>query len=329
MKRIAINGLGRIGRILLKELIKEKMNVVAVNDLCDNDELVYLMKYDSVHGKYNKKMKAGKDSITIDGKEIKTFKEMDAKNLPWKELKIDLVIECTGLYTSLEKASDHISAGAKHVVISAPGKGEMKTIVYGVNEDILDGTEKVFSTSSCTTNCLAPLLKVIDDKYTIKEGFMSTIHAYTNDQKILDVSHKKVYTERRGRASAVNIIPTTTGAAESIGNVMPKLNGKMKGSAFRVPVMDGSLCDVTLLLEEEVTKEEINNLYRSHQSDTLKITFDPVVSSDIIGTRAGSTIDGLLTSAIKNQVKIVAWYDNEFGYSMQMIRTIKKFLSLT
>ena len=329
MKRIAINGLGRIGRILLKELLKEKMNVVAVNDLCDNDELAYLIKYDSVHGKYNKKVKADKNAIIVDGKEIKTFKEMDAKNLPWKKLKIDLVIECTGLYTSLEKADDHIKAGAKHVVISAPGKGNMKTIVYGVNDDTLDGTEKIFSTSSCTTNCLAPLLKVIDDKYTIKEGYMSTIHAYTNDQKILDVAHKKNYTERRGRASAINIIPTTTGAAESIGNVMPSLKGKMKGSAFRVPVMDGSLVDVTLLLEEEPTKEEINNLYRSNQSDTLKITFDPIVSSDIIGTKAGSTIDGLLTSTIKNQVKIVSWYDNEFGYSMQMVRTIKKFLSLT
>lgn len=329
MKRIAINGLGRIGRIILKELLKEKMNVVAVNDLCDNDELVYLMKYDSVHGKFNKKIKASEDAIIIDGKEIKTFKEMDATLLPWKELKIDLVIECTGLYTSLEKARGHITAGAKSVIISAPGKGEMKTIVYGVNDDTLNGKEEVFSASSCTTNCLAPLLKVIDDKYTIKEGFASTIHAYTNDQKILDVAHKKPYTERRGRASAINIIPTTTGAAESIGNVMPSLKGKLKGSAFRVPVMDGSLVDVTLLLKEEVTKDEINNLYRSNQSDTIKITFDPIVSSDIIGTKTGCLVDGLLTSVVKNQVKIVAWYDNEFGYSMQMVRTIKKFLSLT
>ena len=330
MKKVAINGLGRIGRIILKEIIKEKnIKLVAVNDLCSNDELAYLLKYDSVHGKYNKKITPLEDRIVVDGKSIKTFNIADASELPWGKLGIDLVIECTGFYTKLEDAKKHIAAGAKHVIISAPGKGKMKTIVYGVNEKKLTGKEEVFSAASCTTNCLAPLLNVIDKKFTIEEGFISTIHAYTNDQKILDVSHKKVYTERRGRASAINIIPTTTGAATAIGNVMPSLDGKLKGSAFRVPVMDGSLIDATLSLKEKVTKEQINELYKTSQSDVLKITFDPIVSSDIIGNSCGCLVDGSLTDVIKNQVKLIAWYDNEYGYSMQMIRTIKKFLNLT
>ena len=329
MKKIAINGFGRIGRIIFKELLKSKYEIVAINDLCDNEELAYLLKYDSVHGIYDKSIKAKDDVLIVDGKKIKTFKETDARNLPWGSLDIDLVVECTGFYTSVDKALDHIKAGAKHVVISAPGKGDMKTIVYGVNDDILNGKELIFSTSSCTTNCLAPLLKVINDNYTIKEGFMSTIHAYTNDQKILDVAHKKNYRERRGRASAINIIPTTTGAASSIGNVIPSLKGKMNGSAFRVPVADGSLIDATILLEETPTVEEINKLYEKNKSEILDVTYEPIVSSDIIGTSYTTVIDASLTEVIKNQIKIVAWYDNEYSYSLQMIRTIKKFLDLT
>jgi len=329
MKKVAINGFGRVGRIVFKELLKTNHEIVAINDLCDTPQLAYLLQYDSVHGKYEKKVNYDENHIIIDNKKIKVFSEKEAENLPWKDLEVDLVIECTGLYTNLEKALKHIDAGAKHVIISAPGKGEMKTIVYGVNDNILDGTEKVFSSSSCTTNCLAPLLKVINDNFSIKEGFISTIHAYTNDQKILDVSHNKDYRERRGRASAINIIPTTTGAASSIGNVLPDLNGKLKGNAFRVPVSDGSLIDATITIEENTTIEEINNLYKQNENEILNITFDPIVSSDIIGEPCATLIDGNLTDVIKNQIKIVAWYDNEFGYSMQMVRTICRFLELT
>ena len=329
MKRIAINGFGRIGRIVFKELLETKHEIVAINDLCDNPQLAYLLKYDSVHGRYDKKVDYDDDHLIVGKKKIKVYKEADAKKLPWDKLKVDLVVECTGFYTKLESALDHIKAGAKHVIISAPGKGDMKTIVYGVNDDILDGSEQVFSSSSCTTNCLAPLLKVIDDKYTIKEGFISTIHAYTNDQKILDVSHNKPYTERRGRASAINIIPTTTGAASSIGNVLPSLKGKLKGNAFRVPVSDGSLVDATITIKEKTTVEAINKLYKKNKSEVLDITFDPIVSSDIIGQSCASLIDGSLTDVIENQIKIVSWYDNEYGYSKQMVRTICKFLELT
>ena len=329
MKRIAINGFGRVGRIVFKELLDAGLEVVAINDLCDNAQLAYLLKYDSVHGRYDRKVDFDDKNLIVGNKKIQVLSEADAKNLPWGQLKIDLVVECTGFYTNLDNALDHVRAGAKHVIISAPGKGDMKTIVYGVNDKILDGKELVFSSSSCTTNCLAPLLKVIDDNYTIKEGFISTIHAYTNDQKILDVSHKKAYTERRGRASAINIIPTTTGAASSIGNVLPSLKGKLKGIAFRVPVSDGSLIDATITIEEKTTIDKINELYKKNENEVLNITFDPIVSSDIIGESCATLIDGSLTDVIENQIKIVAWYDNEFGYSMQMVRTIKKFLELT
>ncbi len=330
-KNVAINGFGRIGRIVCKALINDKdVNVVAINDLSDPEEMAYLYKYDSVHGICKDEIKAGKDSLTIGNKKVKILCEREAENLPWKKLNVDLVIECTGAYTKLEDAQRHIKAGAKHVVISAPGKGDMKTIVYGVNEKTLNGDEEVFSAASCTTNALAPMLKCINDAYGIKKGFMSTIHAYTNDQANLDVHHKKGHMSRRGRACALNIIPTSTGAASAIGKVIPELEGKMKGNAFRVPVGDGSMIDLSLILDKKVTVEDINKLFESHQSKSLKFTMDPIVSSDVIDNPAGGVVDGLLTDMIddneQNFVKIVGWYDNEYGYSMQLARTVKHFL---
>lgn len=330
MKKVVINGFGRIGRLVARELIKDKeIKIVAINNPCDEEELAYLYKYDSIHGISKDKVKAGKGYLEINGKKIKTFAERDASKLPWKELDVDLVVECTGAYTKLEDAMIHINSGAKHVLISAPGKGDMKTIVYGVNENTLDGTEKVVSAASCTTNALAPILKVIDDVYGIKMGFMSTIHAYTNDQANLDVHHKKGYMSRRGRACALNIIPTSTGAATAIGKVIPSLDGKMKGNAFRVPVGDGSMLDLSLILNKKATVEEINKTLEKRQNKSLKFTSDPVVSSDVIGNPTGGLVDGLLTDSIDGDetfVKIVGWYDNEYGYSMQLCRTAKYFL---
>lgn len=332
-KRIAINGFGRIGRLAYKELLNDDtLEVVAINDLGTTEELAYLIKYDSVHGKFNQELTIENNEIVCNGKHAKVYSIKDAKELPWAELDIDLVLECTGVYTKLENAMDHITAGAKHVLISAPGKGEMKTIVYGVNEQELDGTEKIISAASCTTNCLAPVLKVLDDEYQIISGFMTTIHAYTNDQVNLDVQHKKGYMTRRGRACALNMVPTSTGAAEAIGKVINNLDGKLKGNAIRVPVGDGSMIDLTLKLHKSVSKEEINELFYSKRYDALDITTDPIVSSDIIGYTKGALVDGLLTDVLKTAdgelVKIVAWYDNELGYTSQMIRTMKYFLNL-
>lgn len=333
MKKVAINGLGRIGRIVFRELIKEKdIEVVAVNDFSSPEELAYLLKYDTVHGRYTESIEFGDDYIKCAGKRVKVYCEADALNLPWEDLEVDMVVECTGVYTKLEDAKKHIQAGAKCVIISAPGKGEMKTIVYGVNECTLDGSEEVISAASCTTNCLAPVLNVLEKTFGINKGFMTTVHAYTNDQANLDVHHKKGIASRRGRACAANIIPTSTGAASAIGKVIPALEGKMSGNAIRVPVTDGSMIDLSLVLNKKVTVEEINDAFRKNEIDSLKFTMDPVVSSDIIGNPTGALVDGLLTEVLgddKNQlVKVVAWYDNEYGYSVQMVRTIKYYLSL-
>ncbi len=330
-KKIAINGFGRIGRIVFKEMIKDPFfEIVAINDLSSAEELAYLLKYDTIHGRLNCKIEADESAIYYENKKIKVFSEKDASLLPWADLEVDLVLECTGAYTKLEDAKKHISAGAKHVVISAPGKGDMKTIVYGVNEKTLDGTEEVISAASCTTNCLAPVLDVLNNNLGIELGFMTTVHAYTNDQANLDVQHKKGYKSRRGRGCALNIIPTSTGAASAIGKVIPDLNGKLSGNALRVPVGDGSMIDLTLKLKKNTTVEEINEIFQKNTNEVLSYTTDPVVSSDIIGEGCGALVDGLLTEIVdvdKGQlVKVIAWYDNEFGYSMQMIRTIKYFL---
>lgn len=333
MKKVAINGFGRIGRLAFREMITgTDFNIVAINDLSSAEELAYLLKYDTNHRSFHENLiKAKDDCILINNhKKIKILKETDPKNLPWKELNIDLVFECTGHFTDINEAMKHIEAGAKKVIISAPGKGDMKTVVYGVNDSILDGTEKVISAASCTTNCLAPVLNTLEHHFGIEKGFMSTVHAYTNDQATLDIAHKKGYMARRGRACSMNIVPASTGAAKAIGEVIPSLKGKLDGMAYRVPVSDGSMIDVTLELKQNTTKEEINELLRQNQNEIMQITFDPIVSSDIIGKKAGCIIDGLLTNVLtvneKQMIKIVAWYDNELGYTSQMLRTAKKWL---
>ena len=334
MKKIAINGFGRIGRLAFRLIANEKdMEVVAINDLTSAEELAYYLKYDTNHRSFDvDKISFDNESIIYNDKKIRVYSEKDPSVLPWRELDVDVVLECTGLFTKLEDAYKHVVAGAKHVVIRAPGKGNMKTIVYGVNSDTLDGTETVISAASCTTNCLAPVVDIINKEYKIVKGFMTTVHAITNDQSTLDVPHKKGISSRRGRAASLNIVPATTGAASAIGKVIPELDGKLDGGAFRVPVGDGSVVDLTLELEKTTTKEEINKLFEEKESDYIKITMDPIVSSDILGAKCGSLVDGLSTKVLdvdgKQLVKIVSWYDNEMSYTSQMIKTTKVLLKI-
>lgn len=330
MIKVAINGFGRIGRVAFREMIlSDDFDIVAINDLTDAEELSYLLRYDTNHRSFHEdKITYENDEIIINNKKrIKVYAKKDPEKLPWDKLGVDLVLECTGLFTDYESAYKHIKAGAKKVIISAPGKGDMKTIVYNVNNDILDKNEEVISAASCTTNCLAPVLKVINDNNKIVKGFMTTVHAYTNDQATLDIAHKKGYKQRRGRACAMNIVPATTGAAKAIGKVIPELEGKLDGTAFRVPVSDGSVIDVTLELTNKTSIDEINELLKNNQNETLKFTMDPIVSSDILGKTCGALVDGLLTNVVENDdkqlVKIVAWYDNELGYTAQMLRTAR------
>ena len=332
MLKVAINGFGRIGRTALRLLIDDKdVEVVAINSPGDTQQLAYLYKYDSAHRRLDYKIDYDDKTLLIKNKKIKTFSELEPANLPWKKLGIDVVLECTGIFTSVEKCQAHIDAGAKHVIISAPAKDEAKTIVYGVNDEILDKKDKVISAASCTTNCLAPVLKLLNDKYGVIKGYMTTVHAMTNDQATLDVSHKKGIYSRRGRAASLNIIPTSTGAASQIGKVIPQLNGKLDGIAFRVPTGDGSVVDLTVEIEKKTTVEKVNNMLKSHQSKTMKFTMDPIVSSDVLGLECGALVDGLLTNIVETEeghqlLKVVAWYDNEIGYTAQMIRTLKLFL---
>ena len=331
MKRIAINGFGRIGRLVFRIMEDDpNLEVVCINDLTDSEQLAYLLKYDTNHRTYKKDEISFDDKgIIVSGRHIDVYSEMDPSKLPWKNENIDIVFECTGKFTDKDSAMDHIRAGAKKVIISAPAKGDLKTIVYNVNDDILDGSEEVISAASCTTNCLAPVLKILNDNFGIVKGYMTTIHAYTNDQVTLDVAHKKGISSRRGRGCAANIVPTSTGAASAIGKVIPDLEGKLKGGAMRVPVSDGSLVDLVLELKDSnVTEEIINDCFKKNTSETIEYTDDPIVSSDIIGTTCGSVVDGNLTSIVdvdgKKLVKVVAWYDNEMGYSAQMVRTASK-----
>ncbi len=333
MKKIAINGFGRIGRLAFRLIAEESdYEVVLINDLTSAEELAYYLKYDTNHRSFGvDDISFDKDSIIYKGRKIRVYSEKDPSLLPLRELDVDVVLECTGLFTKLEDAYKHIVAGAKHVIISAPGKGNMKTIVYGVNSDILDGTETVISAASCTTNCLAPVVDILNKEYGIVKGFMTTVHAMTNDQSTLDVPHKKGITSRRGRAASLNIIPASTGAASAIGKVIPELDGKLDGGAFRVPVGDGSLVDLTLELKKNTTIDEINKLFKSKESDFIKFTMDPIVSSDILGAKCGSLVDGLSTKVLesdgKQLVKIVSWYDNEMSYISQMIKTMKALLN--
>ena len=329
MIKVAINGFGRIGRLVFRIMeVDPEFEIVAINDLTDAEQLAYLLKYDTNHRNYRvNDISFEGNEIIVGDRRIKVFAEMDPANLPWDELGVDEVFECTGHFTKKETAMAHITAGAKKVIISAPAKGDLKTIVYNVNEDILDGTEQIISAASCTTNCLAPVAKVINDEFKIVKGYMTTVHAYTNDQTILDVAHKKGIKARRGRAGAMNIVPSSTGAASALGLVIPDLAGKLDGSALRVPTPTGSVVDLTLELGRNTTVEEINNVIKSHTNETLGFTIDPIVSTDIIGSHLGGLVDGLLTNVLevdgKQLVKVVAWYDNEMGYSSQMVRTAK------
>ena len=339
--KVAINGFGRIGRLAFRQMFGAKgYEIVAINDLTDPVMLANLLKYDTAQGGYCGKIgegshtvEAGEGSITVDGKKITIYAEKDAINLPWKELGVDVVLECTGFYTKKEKAQAHIEAGAKKVVISAPAGNDLPTIVYGVNEKTLTKDDTIISAASCTTNCLAPMANALNKYAPIQSGIMSTIHAYTGDQMILDGPHRKGDL-RRARAGAANIVPNSTGAAKAIGLVIPELNGKLIGSAQRVPVVTGSTTILTAVVKgENVTKEGINEAMKAAQSESFGYNEDPIVSSDVIGMRFGSLFDATQTMVAKisedtYQVQVVSWYDNENSYTSQMVRTIKYFAEL-
>ena len=328
MVNVAINGFGRIGRLALRLMIENpEFNVVAINDLTDAKTLAHLFKYDSSQGRFNGEIEVKEGAFVVNGKEIKVTAERNPADLPWKELNVDVVLECTGFFTSQEKAGLHLQAGAKKVVISAPATGDLKTVVFNVNNDILDGTETVISGASCTTNCLAPMAKVLNDKFGIQKGFMTTIHAYTNDQNTLDGPHGKGDL-RRGRAAAANIVPNSTGAAKAIGLVIPELKGKLDGGAQRVPVVTGSLTELVVTLDKKATVEEINAAMKAAANESFGYTEDEIVSSDVIGITFGSLFDATQTmvTSLGNglyQVQVVAWYDNENSYTSQMVRTAK------
>ena len=327
MTRVAINGFGRIGRLVFKLLIHSpEVEIVAINDLTDIASLVHLLKYDSVHGRFDANIEIAADGLIVDGKKVKIVAEPNPAQIPWKKLDIDIVIESTGLFTHLDDASKHIEAGAKQVIISAPGKGEVPTFVLGVNDHLIDPKQNVISNASCTTNCLAPIAKILDDNFGIEKGFLSTVHAYTADQNLQDAPHKKDM--RRARAAAYSIIPTTTGAAAAVGKVLPHLDGKFEAMAMRVPVPDGSLIDLSLQLNKSVTAEELNAAIKAEAEGALKgiveYTEDPIVSIDIIGNPHSAIFDASLTKAMGNFVKVIAWYDNEAGYANRVADLIKK-----
>ncbi len=335
--KVAINGFGRIGRLAFRQMFNDdRYEIVAINDLTSPEMLAHLLKYDSAQGRYElgDKVVAKESSIVVDGKEITIYAEKDAANCPWKELGVDVVLECTGFYTSKEKSMAHINAGAKKVVISAPAGKDLKTIVYNVNHETLTAEDQIISAASCTTNCLAPMTKALNDAFPIQTGIMTTVHAYTGDQMVLDGPHRKGDL-RRARAAAVNIVPNSTGAAKAIGLVIPELNGKLIGSAQRVPVPTGSTTILVAVVksDKEVTVEAVNAAMKAQVSESFGYTEEPLVSSDIIGIRYGSLFDATQTMVIKvseglYQVQVVAWYDNENSYTSQMVRTIKYFAEL-
>ena len=323
--KVAINGFGRIGRLATRLIHgSEDMEIVAINDLTDATTLAHLLKYDSAQGRYDKDVKVVEGGFLIDGKEIKVLSERDPKNLPWKELGVDVVIECTGFFTSEEKAGLHLEAGARKVIISAPATGNIKTVVYNTNHEILDGSETIISGASCTTNCLAPMAKVLNDEYGIISGTMTTIQAYTNDQNTLDGPHSKGDL-RRARAAAANIIPNTTGAAKAIGLVIPALQGKLDGGAHRVPVITGSITELVAVVEKATTVEAINAAMKAATNESYGYTDEPIVSSDTIGMSFGSLFDASQTKVTDlggvNLVKVASWYDNEASYTNQLVRT--------
>lgn len=330
--KVAINGFGRIGRLAFRLMYgNPQYEIVALNDLTDAETLAYLLKYDTAQGSYKTDGVSFEGSnLIVDGNKIPVLSERDPKDLPWKEHGVDVVLECTGLFTSQEKAGWHLEAGAKKVVVSAPASGDVKTLVFNVNEDVLDGTEDIISAASCTTNALAPVLKVLDDSFGVEKGFMTTIHAYTSDQSLMDMPHKKGIYSRRGRAAAANIIPSSTGAAKAIGLVLPQLKGKLDGTALRVPTITGSVVDLAIELRKEVTVEEINAAFKAAANETLAYVEDPIVSSDVIGSKFGALFDANTTQVLasdKRFVKVMAWYDNEMSYTAQLVRVVDKLAS--
>jgi glyceraldehyde 3-phosphate dehydrogenase len=327
--KVAINGFGRIGRLVFRQIYKmDGIEVVAINDLTSPETLAHLLKYDSAQGRFNEEVKTSENGISVNGHEIKVYAQKDPAQIPWGAHDVDVVLECTGFFTDAEKAKAHITAGAKRVVISAPATGDLKTIVFNVNHDILDGTETVISCASCTTNCLAPMAKVLNDSYGIVLGNMTTIHAYTNDQNTLDAPHPKGDL-RRARAAAANIIPNSTGAAKAIGLVLPALVGKLDGGAQRVPTITGSLTELTCVLEKKTTVAEVNAAMKAAADESFGYTEDEIVSSDVIGTTFGSLFDAtqtkVLTVGDQQLVKTVSWYDNENSYASQLVRTLVYF----
>ncbi len=326
MKKVAINGFGRIGRMCFRSLVQnEDLEVVAINDLTDVPTLAHLLKYDSIHGKFALQVEATEGALKVNGTEVKVFAQKDPSQLPWASLGIDIVIESTGIFTDKEGASKHLSAGAKKVVISAPATGGIKTVVLGVNDDMINNEDVILSNASCTTNCLAPMAKVLHDKFGIEKGYITTVHAYTADQRLHDAPHKDL---RRARAAALSMVPTSTGAAKAVGEVLPTLKGKLDGVAVRVPTPDGSLTDLVAVLSREVTKEEVNAAMKeaslTHMKGILEYCTDPIVSIDIVGNLHSCIFDAALTSVNGNLVKVMGWYDNEAGYSQRVCDLVAK-----
>ena len=327
--KVAINGFGRIGRLVFRQIYNmDGIDVVAINDLTSPKQLAHLLKYDSAQGRFDTEVKHTDDSIIVNGEEIKIYAQRDPAQIPWGANDVDVVIESTGFFADKDKASAHIKAGAKKVVVSAPATGGVKTVVFNVNHEILDGSETIISCASCTTNCLAPMAKVLNDSYGIETGFMTTIHAYTNDQNTLDAPHPKGDL-RRARAAAANIVPNSTGAAKAIGLVLPELNGKLDGVAQRVPVITGSITELTTILGKKVTVEEVNAAMKAASNESFGYNEDDIVSSDIIGIHFGSLFDStqtkVLTVGDHQLVKTVSWYDNEMSYVSQLVRTVHYF----
>jgi glyceraldehyde 3-phosphate dehydrogenase len=330
--KVAINGFGRIGRLVYRQIYKtEGIDVVAINDLTSPKVLAHLLKYDSAQGRFDAEVKATEDSIVVNGDSVRIYAQKNPAEIPWKSHEVDVVLECTGFFTDKDKATAHITAGAKRVVISAPATGDLKTVVFNVNHNILDGSETIISCASCTTNCLAPMAKVLNDKFGIVTGIMTTIHAYTNDQNTLDAPHPKGDL-RRARAAAANIVPNSTGAAKAIGLVLPELKGKLDGSAQRVPTITGSLTELTSILNKTVTVDEVNAAMKAASNESFGYTEDEIVSTDIIGIHYGSLYDAtqtkVMTAGDKQLVKTVSWYDNEMSYVSQLVRTVKYFAGL-
>ncbi|MDC9032227.1 type I glyceraldehyde-3-phosphate dehydrogenase [Columbia Basin potato purple top phytoplasma] len=331
--KIAINGLGRIGKLSFRALFgKSNIDIVAINDLATPETLAYLLKYDSIQGSYKvNNISFDQNNLIIEDKKILLFQEKDPQNLPWKKLGVDIVLECTGLFTNEEKAKLHLKAGAKKVLISSPATGNIKTIVFNVNDDILTKEDHIISSASCTTNCLALIVKVLNDNFGINQAFMTTVHSYTNDQSLIDQNYPKGIRYRRGRAAAYNMIPSSTGAAKAIGLVIPELKGKIDGMAIRVPTLSGSLVDLTAELNQEVTPDIVNKVFKKNVNETLAYIEDPIVSSDIIGSLYGSLYDSNTIQVLKERprfVKLISWYDNEMSYVSQLVRLLDKMINL-